>query len=212
MKQPEFHRRYEAYPEDVKFELIGGIVYMASPLRRAHGLYHPHFSGVLWHYQLATPGVELLDNTTTILGEESEPQPDLELRVVFDHGGQSRETADDYVQGAPEFLAEISHSTRSIDMHQKRDDYERAGVLEYVVLCVEEQEVYWWHFPSGRRIKPDRQGIARSRVFPGLWIDVPALMSRDGKRLIVVLQQGLASRAHAAFVKRLETAHRKRNA
>ena len=33
MKQPEFHRRYEQYPDDVKFELIGGIVYMASPAR-----------------------------------------------------------------------------------------------------------------------------------------------------------------------------------
>src|SRR5262249_5049943 len=31
LTQPEFHRRYQAYPEDVKFELIGGVVHMASP-------------------------------------------------------------------------------------------------------------------------------------------------------------------------------------
>ena len=37
LTQAEFHRRYEAYPEDVKFELVGGIVYMTSPLRRPHG-------------------------------------------------------------------------------------------------------------------------------------------------------------------------------
>src|SRR5438046_2076189 len=79
LTQPEFHRRYEAYPEDVKFELIGGIVYMASPLRRRHGRYHASTSGVFWLYEGATPGIELLDNTTTILDDQAEPQPDLEL-------------------------------------------------------------------------------------------------------------------------------------
>jgi hypothetical protein len=210
MKQSEFHRRYEAYPEDVKFELIGGIVYMTSPLRRTHGLYHPEFSGLLWLYSSATPGVEVLDNATTILGEESEPQPDLELRVLAEYGGRSRETEDDYVAGPPELMAEIAHSTRALDMHQKRDDYQQAGVLEYVVLCVEEQELYWWHFPSGRMIKPNRQGISRSRVFPGLWIDGQALLARETQRLVEVVQWGLASREHAAFVKRLSLAHRKR--
>jgi Uma2 family endonuclease len=207
MKQPEFHRRYAEYPEDVKFELIGGTVYMTSPLRRAHGLYHPVLSGVLWLYYSATPGVEVLDNATTILGEESEPQPDLELRILSQYGGQSRETDDDYVEGPPELMAEIAYTTRAIDMHQKRDDYQHAGVLEYIVLCVEEQELYWWHFPSGRMIKASRQGISRSRVFPGLWIDGRALLARDTKRLVEVVEQGLASRAHAAFVKRLQAAH-----
>jgi hypothetical protein len=93
-------------------------------------------------------------------------------------------------------------------MHQKRDDYQQAGVLEYVVLCVEERELYWWHFPSGRTIKPNRQGISRSRVFPGLWIHGRALLARDTKCLIEVVELGLANRAHAAFVKRLEAAFR----
>ncbi len=81
MTQAEFHRRYEAYPEDVKCELIGGIVYMASPLRRPHGVHHPELSGVFWLYKGGTPGIEVLDNATTILGDESEPQPDLALRI-----------------------------------------------------------------------------------------------------------------------------------
>ena len=51
-------------------------------------------------------------------------------------------------------------------MNQKRDDYERAGVLEYLVLCVEEREVHWFHFPSRRVIRPDRKGVARSAFFP----------------------------------------------
>src|SRR5436309_3358825 len=90
LTQPEFHRRYEQYPDHVKFELIGGIVYMTSPLRRRHGKYHPELSGVFWLYKDGTPGVEVLDNTTMILGEESEPQPDLALRILTEYGGQSR--------------------------------------------------------------------------------------------------------------------------
>jgi len=211
MKQPEFHRRYQAYPGDVKFELVGGVVYMASPLRRPHGIYHPKLSQALATYESGTPGVELSDNATVILSEESEPQPDLALRILTECGGRSRVNADEYYEGPPELLAEIAHSSRAIDMNQKRDDYAQAGVLEYLVLCVEEREVHWSHFPSRRMIRPDRAGVARSRVFPGLWIDVAALLERDGSRLVAAVQQGLAAPAHAAFVKRLEKARKRRS-
>ena len=210
MKQPEFHKRYEAYPEDAKFELVGGVVYMASPLRMPHGRYQPKLSLVFALYESETPGVELADNATVILGVESEPQPDLMLRILTEAGGRSSVNADDYCQGPPELLAEIAHSTRAIDMNQKREDYERAGVQEYVVLCVEERELHWLHFPSRRPIRPDRQGVARSRVFPGLWLDVPALLERDGPRLTAAVQRGLSSPAHAAFVRRLEKARKRR--
>ena len=45
---------------------------MASPLGLPHGA-SPRLSLVLSHYQAATPGTEHADNTTVILGEESEP-------------------------------------------------------------------------------------------------------------------------------------------
>src|SRR5262249_4364396 len=168
-------RRYAATPEDVKAELIRGVVHMPSPLRRPHGLHHLALGALLWHYQAATPGVEGLDNTTTILDEDKEPQPDLSLRILPEWGGQSQTNKDDYVVGAPELVAEVAHSSRDIDMHEKRDDYREAGVVEYLVFCIEEGEVHWFHFASGRPIKANRQGTYRSRVFPGLWIDGPAL-------------------------------------
>jgi Uma2 family endonuclease len=76
MTQSEFHRRYEACPKDMKFELIGGIVFMASPQRVWHGRYQMKFGRLFSMYEDATPGVEGGINNTTILGEESEPQPD----------------------------------------------------------------------------------------------------------------------------------------
>jgi hypothetical protein len=210
LTQAEFHRRYEAYPEDVKFELIGGIVYMGSPLRRLHGTYHAKLSGVLFLYEEVTPGVELLDNATTILGGESEPQPDLALRILPEWGGQSRTDEREYVVGAPELLAEIAHSGEAIDLHGKKEDYRHAGVQEYVVVCIREKELHWFDFAAQGEIRPDARGIYRSQVFPGLWLDGSALLARDLRRLTLVARQGRASRAHAAFVRRLEAVRRKR--
>src|SRR5687767_9616528 len=82
LSQAEFHRCYEAMPEDVKAELIGGIVYMSSPLRRRHGHKDFRLATVLGLYEWRTPGVEGSTNTTAILGDESEPQPDQALRIV----------------------------------------------------------------------------------------------------------------------------------
>jgi hypothetical protein len=79
-------------------------------------------------------------------------------------------------------------------------------VQEYLVLAVEEQQLYWFHFPSRRQLRPDRSGVRRSRVFPGLWIDGPALLARDSPRLLATLQRGLATPDHAEFVDRLHAA------
>jgi Uma2 family endonuclease len=203
LTQAEFHRRYEAYPEDVKFELIGGIVYMASPVTRLHGTYHPELNLILAVYEAGTSGVEGANNLTAILGEESEPQPDLMLRLLKECGGQSEYNEDDYLVGAPELVAEVAHSSRAIDLGRKRQDYLEAGVQEYVVLCLEEQELRWFHFPSRRQLKPDRGGVWKSRVFPGLWVDGPALLAHDSARLLATAQQGLATPEHAAFARRL---------
>ena len=199
MTQPEFHRRYQAYPEDVKFELVEGIVYMASPLCRAHGKYHAQLTMLFGLYELRTPGVEVLDNVTTILGEESEPQPDLSLRILSEYGGRSRETERDYVQGPPELIAEVAPSTRSIDMHQKRRDYQRAGVREYVVLCVEERQLHWFRFKPNGKLVPDERDVFRSQAFPGLWIDSGAVLACDRARAVRALRKGLASPEHTAF-------------
>jgi hypothetical protein len=209
LTQAEFHRRYKACPEDVKAELIGGIVCMASPLKRPHGQYHPELSGVFWLYKGMTPGVEVLDKTTTILDDASEPQPDLELRILRDYGGQSSENEEDYVAGGPELVAEVAESSRAIDLGSKRDDYARAGVVEYLVLDVTEPALHWFDLKAQQEITPNRKGLGKSRIFPGLWLDVPALLERDSPRLVAAVQHGLASREHAAFVKRLARARRR---
>jgi hypothetical protein len=78
-----------------------------------------------------------------------------------------------------------------------------------LVVLIAQRQLRWFDFRSKRDIKPDRQGVWKSRFFPGLWVDGKALLEGNGPRLVEVVQQGLASRAHAAFVNRLGAAHRK---
>jgi Uma2 family endonuclease len=204
MSQEEFHAAYERAPADFKAELIGGIVYVASPLRRRHGTNHLPLGSLLFAYEGHTAGVESGDNTTVILGEESEPQPDLHLRILPEFGGQSKTNPDDYVEGAPELVAEITHSSRAIDLHAKRRDYARYGVLEYLVLTLDDGRLRWFDLPNDRELPLDPDGVCRVRTFPGLWVQAEALLAKDYARLMATLQLGLASPEHAAFVERLE--------
>jgi hypothetical protein len=91
LDQRTFQARCEAMPHDVRAELIGGIVYMSSPLKRYHGRYSVRLIRWLGEYEEATQGTEVLDNTTNILGPDSEPQPDGCLLILPECGGQTWE-------------------------------------------------------------------------------------------------------------------------
>jgi hypothetical protein len=47
-------------------------------------------------------------------------------------------------------------------------------------------------------------GVLRSRVFPGLWLDAAGLLAEDGARVLTTLQEGLQSAEHASFVAALQ--------
>lgn len=205
MSQAEFHRRYQQYPESIKFELINGTVFMASPQRVPHGRYTSRLASVLSLYEMQTPGVETTLEPTVILSDKSEPRPDLVMRVLPEYGGRTR-TSDLYVTGPPELVIEVAHSTVAIDLHEKKSDYEQSQVAEYVVVCVEEKQVHWFDLVSRRTKKLPADGILRSRMFPGLWIDCPSLFAYDTRRLVRILNKGLATPEHARFVKRLAKA------
>jgi hypothetical protein len=183
---------------------------MASPVRRPHGVTHPALTLVLGLYHVATPGVEVANHMTVILDARAEPQPDCLMRVETEYGGQSRYNDDEFLVGAPEFVAELAPSREAIDLGAKWHDYRRAGVVEYLVVCLRERVLHWFHFPSRRELRPDKDGLWRSLVFPGLWLDGPALFDRDLPRLTAAVQRGIADPDHVAFVARLEAARGRR--
>src|SRR5262249_31565673 len=151
-----------------------------------------------------------LDNVSTALGLKSEPQPDLMLRILTEFGGRTRDEGG-IVVGVPELLAEISHSSRYTDLGPKLEDYERVGVQEYVVRALAPDAVYWFVLRNGRvaELPPGPDGIFRSEMFPGLWLDPQALLRADRRRLRAVVELGCATPEHDVFVARLAAAREK---
>jgi Uma2 family endonuclease len=205
MTRAEFHIIYDKLSDDFRAELVGGVVYVASPLKLRHGASHVHLGGVLVAYMARTPGTQVADNATILLGDDGEPQPDLFIRILPEFGGQSQTTDDDYVAGAPEFIVEIAASSRSIDLHAKYDDYRRYGVLEYLVVSIEDRRLHWFDLRADLELGIDADRVLRARTFPGLWIDSDALWAGDHAKLLATLEQGMATAEHAEFVRKLAT-------
>lgn len=208
LSRDEFERRYHAMPKKFKCELIEGIVYVMGPPVSDPGHSHPHFRFITWlgFYEANTPGTAGGDNGTIRLDLDNEPQPDTFLRILPAHGGQTRDTDDKYIEGAPELVAEIAASSVSYDLHEKLKAYRRNGVKEYIVWRVLDKSVDWFKLESGEfvRQQPDGQGIFKSTVYPGLWLDAAALIAGQPAKVLAVLQQGLATVEHTAFVAHLE--------
>jgi Uma2 family endonuclease len=206
LARAEFERIYQAHPEVKRAELIEGVVYMPSPVHfTKHSQPHSDIMAWLGVYRAATSGVLVGDNATVRLDFENVVQPDAVLRLDPKHGGHSRVSADDYLEGPPELVVEIAASSAAYDLHDKRRVYARNGVREYLAVQMYEQKVDWFVLREGVYVtsRPDAGHILRSEVFPGLWLNPAAIFSGDLAAMLAVLQQGLASPAHSGFVARL---------
>ena len=203
----EFMRRYEAMGEECDAELIEGVVYIwdVSLSHAKHGRPHAHAGLWLGLYASETPGTDVGDNSTTRLADDSVPQPDLLLRIEESAGGASREVGD-YLEGPPELVVEISNSTTRLDLGPRLRDYRGAGIREYVVWRTNDREVDWFLLDGDQyaRNKPDpADGLLKSRVFPGLWLDADALLNGDLAALRAAVEAGCATAEHAEFKRRL---------
>jgi Uma2 family endonuclease len=139
-----------------------------------------------------------------VLGAFGETQPDQILYIPEALGGLSR-IVDGYIAGPPELIVEVARSSRAFDLGKKKQDYERAGVPEYVVIELDPDRVHWFVLREGRYAEhpPGPDGVFRSEVFPGLWLDATAFYADDLEGLIATLDRGLATPEHAAFAARL---------
>ncbi len=206
LTRDEFERRYQAHPEIKKAELIEGVVYMASPVSHEdHGRSHSHTITCFGVYAAGTRGADLGDNSTVRLDLENVPQPDILLRLETKRGGRSHIDDDGYVIGAPELVVEVAASSASYDLHDKKRVYARNGVQEYLVILTHEQQIQWFALHGGvyEPLPADENGIWRSEVFPGLWFKPDCLFNEDLAGLLAVVQQGLQSPEHRAFVEKI---------
>ena len=207
LTRAEFERRYMAMPDLKKAELIEGVVHVASPVRqRYHGRQHSHLNFWLCAYEGSSPGAEVGDNSTVRLDLDNMPQPDCLLFVQPEYGGKVCIDDDGYIEGAPDLVAEVAASSVSLDLGSKLTAYRRNGVREYVVWKVLQRQIEWYvnRAESFEPLLPEADGIHRSTVFPGLWLDPAALVRGDVNAVLALVQEGLRSPEHVNFVAQLE--------
>lgn len=203
LSRAEFERRHAAQPGLKKAELVEGVVHVPSPVSHVrHGGPHSLLGMWLRLYQSETPGTLCSDNATVRLDQDNEPQPDLVLCIERACGGQTVLGAEGYLEGAPELVVEVTSSRTAYDLHDKRNAYRRNGVQEYLVWRVDDREFDWFALREGEFVAMPRSadGILRSRVFPGLWLDPEAALRDDGRAVRAALERGLADAGHASLV------------
>lgn len=209
----EFWRRYSAMKDLKKAELIEGVVYMGSPVSMEHG--EPDHDLAIWlgNYRIRTLGLRSAMNSTVKLGRKNTPQPDIMLFVPESKGGKSKLVVKqdgkrkcNYLQGPPELVVEIATSSVSYDLHPKKRTYRRFGVQEYIVHRTFDGALDWFVLKDGKYelLAPDAEGITRSVRFPGLWLNVPALLAGRMVEVLATLEIGLQTPEHAAFVEKLK--------
>jgi len=145
------------------------------------------------------------NNPTVRLDLDNEPQPNAVRLIDEVFGGQSSLSKDSYIEGAPELLVEVAASSAANDLYDKKTVFRRNGVKEYLVWQVLEGKLDWFVLREGEYVslEPDEAGVIRSEVFPGLWLAVPSLLTGEMARVLEVVQEGLNSAEHAAFLEQL---------
>ena len=204
----EFLERWDALPNLKYAELINGVVRMTSPLSTFHSSPDNTISGWIAIYSWSTPGTNADSNPTAILNSKNVPQPDQVLRILPEFGGQAAIQNNGMMFGAPELAIEVSVTSLREDLGEMLKVYESAGVQEYIVVDVANKKIHWHHLVDGKYqlLQPEADGVHRSVVFPGLWLDAPAFFRKDTTQLQSVLQQGLQSPEHTEFIERLQQA------
>jgi len=204
MDVEEFLRCWEELPDLKNAELIDGVVHVSSPVSRQHGSLDSLIHMWLGYYAQATPGCEGGNNSTWLM-LDSAPQPDADLRILPAQGGQSKDDGI-YSAGAPELAVEVCVSSTDVDFGPKLRLYQRAGVQEYITAETLQKRLIWRVLDENHAYKfqlTTEDGILRSQVFPGLWLDVAAFWAKDGAKMLAALNAGIASEDHQRFVERL---------
>jgi len=156
---------YLNWPEDERWELIGGTAYNLSP---APAIKHQKIAGRVYsrleqrlNGKSCMPFIAPVD---VILSDDDVVQPD--VLVVCDQGKITEKN----IQGAPDLVVEVlSPGTALKDLREKKNLYERSGVREYVVIDpLEEYVQRFWLQSDGQYGAGDILGAREVLVFRSL--------------------------------------------
>ena len=136
------------------------------------------------------------------MDDKNELQPDLSLWIDRPSKGRAHVDADDFLVGAPELIVEVVDNREAYDLQDKMDVYRENGVQELGIWHVIESRFDWFRLDGGefRQTAPNEKGVIASAAFPGLRLNVKALLTGDLPAVMTDLQAGLQSDEHRQFV------------
>ena len=175
--------------EDTLAEWVDGEVIITSPASLQHQTINGFLSQVMGIY------VEQHDLGKIILApfqmklETSGREPDL-LFVASDQLDRLRRT---YLEGPASLVVEIvSPESAGRDRGEKFYEYERAGIPEYWLLDPQTRRAEFYQIGAEGQyhlIAPDAEGIYRSSILSGFWLQVEWLWQQPLPRVLDVLRE-----------------------
>ena len=175
----DYHQMIESgiLDEDDRVELLEGKIVCMSPQKPFHAASVQRSSRLL--FKLLGDRAEIRIQLPVILGDDSEPEPDIAV-VRFDDNEYSfrhPEAADIYL------LIEVADSTIAKDRQQKARIYAKNQVLEYWILDVQKRQVYVFRQPDdgiyGEQIVLSSSDRFAMQSFPDVAIALDLLFPKD---------------------------------
>ncbi|HAO22691.1 MAG TPA: Uma2 family endonuclease [Desulfobacteraceae bacterium] len=139
LKPEEYYtyRDYLNWPDDIRTELIDGVIYDMSAPSRVHQKVLTELSRQIANFLIGKPCEVYVAPFDVRLSEADEADDDIltvvqpDISVICDHG----KLDDRGCRGAPDFIAEIlSPSTAAHDQITKLSLYEKHAVKEYWII------------------------------------------------------------------------------
>ena len=153
--------------DDVRVELLDGVITEMSPPSRQHDEIIVHLNRVL--VEATSLPLQVRCQTGLTLGEGWEPIPDFAL--------VGPGTPRLYHPSTALWIAEIAVSSVAKDLRVKAPAYARAGVREYWVFEVDARRVRIHRDPAVdgyREMSTVSRGVVQTRAVPGVAIDLDA--------------------------------------
>ena len=153
-----------------KGDLIDGVIYISSPDNTDANKLFLWLAGLMDDFVTERELGEVFGSRVAFrLGEPHGPEPD----IAFVRTERLHLVQRGFVDGPPDLAIEIvSPDSVERDYIRKREQYRRAGVMEYwIVDEMEQRIVLLRRNTSGayREIKP-RKGVLHSKALPGFWL------------------------------------------
>jgi Uma2 family endonuclease len=162
-------RYYHEAPSDIKCEYVEGDVIMYCPMSTEHSKATGFLYFLLEGYCDANELGQVLQDPTVRLFPQINRQPD----ICFVPEDKAHLALGLPMKVVPSFIIEVSWSTQEIDLGEKMQDYQKAGVLEYWVIDIENQEVLI-HLLEDEQYKISKQqsGALTSKEIKGFFIEI----------------------------------------